>query len=85
MISDSPDKLAKKMAQRLENRTALITGANRGIGLAIARAYAREGARLLLAGRREDALKKVQAEIAAAGSHSGRRGEVIRDANIKVE
>jgi NAD(P)-dependent dehydrogenase (short-subunit alcohol dehydrogenase family) len=55
------------MARRLENRTALITGANRGIGLAIARAYAREGARLLLAGRREDALKKVQAEIAAAG------------------
>jgi NAD(P)-dependent dehydrogenase (short-subunit alcohol dehydrogenase family) len=55
------------MARRLENRTALVTGANRGIGLAIAKAYAKEGARLLLAGRNADALKRVQSEIAAAG------------------
>ena len=51
------------MARRLENRTALITGANRGIGLAIAKAYAKEGARLLLAGRNEAALKLVQSDI----------------------
>jgi NAD(P)-dependent dehydrogenase (short-subunit alcohol dehydrogenase family) len=55
------------MARKLENRTALITGANRGIGLAIARAYAKEGAKVLLAGRNDAALKRVQAEIAAAG------------------
>lgn len=58
------------MARKLENRTALITGANRGIGLAIARAYAKEGAKLLLAGRNEAALKRVQAEIAAAGGEA---------------
>lgn len=51
------------MARRLENRTALITGANRGIGLAVAKAYAKEGARLLLAGRNEAALKAVQSDI----------------------
>ena len=51
------------MARRLENRTALITGANRGIGLAIAKAYAKEGARLLLAGRNEAALKLVQSDV----------------------
>ena len=55
------------MARKLENRTALITGANRGIGLAVARAYAKEGARLLLAGRNAGALQRVQSEIAAAG------------------
>ena len=58
------------MARKLENRTALITGANRGIGLAIARAYAKEGAKLLLAGRNEAALERVRAEIAAAGGEA---------------
>jgi NAD(P)-dependent dehydrogenase (short-subunit alcohol dehydrogenase family) len=58
------------MTRKLENRTALITGANRGIGLAIARAYAKEGAKVLLAGRNEAALKRVQAEIAAAGGEA---------------
>jgi len=52
---------------RLQNRTALVTGANRGIGLAIARELAKEGATVLLAGRKKAALDKVRKEIAAAG------------------
>lgn len=55
------------MPGTLQNRTALITGANRGIGLAVARAYAKEGAKLLLAGRSAEALQRVQSEITAAG------------------
>jgi NAD(P)-dependent dehydrogenase (short-subunit alcohol dehydrogenase family) len=52
--------------KKLQSRTALITGANRGIGLAIARAYAREGARCILAGRNTAELEKVAREIGNA-------------------
>src|SRR5450755_5125007 len=47
----------------LSGRLALITGANRGIGLAIARALAREGYDLIITGRGERALAKARAEL----------------------
>src|ERR1700736_3241743 len=47
----------------LSGRLALITGANRGIGLAIARALAREGCNLLITGRDERALAKARIEL----------------------
>lgn len=47
---------------RLDGRVAVVTGASRGIGLAIAEAFVGAGARVLITGRREDAL----AEAAAA-------------------
>jgi NAD(P)-dependent dehydrogenase (short-subunit alcohol dehydrogenase family) len=48
---------------RLRGRTALITGATRGIGLAIARAFAAEGSNLVVAGRDEKALKEIGREL----------------------
>jgi 3-oxoacyl-[acyl-carrier protein] reductase len=48
---------------RLENKTALITGAGSGIGLAIAETYAREGARVALADIDFDGAKKAARTI----------------------
>lgn len=44
----------------LHGKCALITGASKGIGSAIAEAFAREGAELVLVGRSEDSLQEVQ-------------------------
>ncbi|MFF7980948.1 SDR family NAD(P)-dependent oxidoreductase, partial [Streptomyces sp. NPDC007901] len=41
---------------QLDGKTALVTGASSGIGLAIARRFAAEGATVYLTGRRKDAL-----------------------------
>ena len=47
----------------LSGRLALVTGANRGIGLAIARALACEGCNLIITGRDERALAKARADL----------------------
>ena len=52
---------------RFDGRIALVTGASRGIGEAIARRLASEGAHVLAAARSADALARVVGEIAATG------------------
>jgi NAD(P)-dependent dehydrogenase (short-subunit alcohol dehydrogenase family) len=50
----------------LRNCTALVTGASRGIGLAIARALAKEGCTLILTARSEAALNRIRRELSSA-------------------
>jgi NAD(P)-dependent dehydrogenase (short-subunit alcohol dehydrogenase family) len=47
--------------------TAFITGAGRGIGEAIARAFVREGLRVVVAARTQDEIERVASEIRAQG------------------
>ncbi len=52
---------------KLENKIALITGSSRGIGAAIARSFAQEGARVVLHGRDIEALESVKNTIEKVG------------------
>jgi 3-oxoacyl-[acyl-carrier protein] reductase len=54
----------------LENKNAVIYGGGGAIGGAVARAFAREGARVFLAGRTLAKLERVAREISAAGGRA---------------
>lgn len=49
--------------RRLEERVALVTGASRGIGLAVARRIVQEGGRVCLTGRQQEGLDAAVAEL----------------------
>ena len=51
----------------MQDKVALVAGATSGIGEATARMFAREGARVMLAGRRESLLQEICADIANKG------------------
>jgi len=52
---------------RLENKIAIVTGGNSGIGRATARLFCKEGAKVVITGRRDAENKKVVNEITAEG------------------
>ncbi|HIJ42569.1 MAG: SDR family NAD(P)-dependent oxidoreductase [Rhodospirillales bacterium] len=56
--------------RRLQGRVALVTGASRGIGRAVALRYAKEGAHLVLTARTQGALEELDDEIRGLGSQA---------------
>ncbi len=58
------------MSGRLNGRIALVTGASRGIGRALATRFAEEGADLVLVARTTGALEELDDEIQALGRHA---------------
>jgi NADP-dependent 3-hydroxy acid dehydrogenase YdfG len=55
------------MAERLTNQVVVVVGASSGIGRETAILFAREGARVVAAARRDDRLRGLQQELAAEG------------------
>jgi NAD(P)-dependent dehydrogenase (short-subunit alcohol dehydrogenase family) len=55
--------------QHLRNQIALVTGATRGIGLAIAHALAAQGCNLVITGRDQPALRRIGRELASKKIH----------------
>lgn len=66
--------------KQLDGKVAIVTGASSGIGLAAAKLFAAEGARVVLVARRHDALDAAAKEIRAAGGECAVHvGDVARE------
>lgn len=76
----------------LQSKTAIITGASRGIGEAIAHAFADAGAAVVLAARKPEALHAVADAITKKGgraiavpTHTGKKDDVVKLVQAAVE
>ena len=65
----------------LANKVALVTGASRGIGLAIARALGDAGAAVVITGRKADAIRDAEQQLTAAGIQA--RGVVAHAGKVE--
>src|ERR1700737_2633540 len=67
----------------MTSQVALITGASRGLGLEVARAYARRGLRLILTARGAEALQLATDEIRLATEVVALPGDVGNPADVE--
>lgn len=73
------------MTQVLQGKVAVITGGTRGFGLAVARAYAAEGAAVVISGRTAQAVEAVVSGLTAAGVQaSGLRADATEAAQVQT-
>jgi NAD(P)-dependent dehydrogenase (short-subunit alcohol dehydrogenase family) len=64
------------MSQKLSNKVAVVTGGTSGIGLAIAKRFAQEGAKVAVTGRNQKSIDQAVAEIGA--NSLGIQGDVSK-------
>ncbi|TSA85878.1 glucose 1-dehydrogenase [Deinococcus detaillensis] len=70
-MTDSSARAAGVLSKfRLDGKTAVVTGATRGIGRALARALAEAGANIVIVGRDEAAAREVEAELSELGTQT---------------
>ncbi len=55
----------------LKNKRVLVTGSSSGLGFAVAKEYLREGAQVVICGRRENVLETAEAELSKLGKVNG--------------
>lgn len=70
---------------KLSEQVAVITGASRGLGFEIAKAYAERGAKLVIAARDESALRAAEVELAKRTDVVALAVDVSQDAELLVQ
>jgi 3-hydroxybutyrate dehydrogenase len=71
------------MSGQLDGRVALVTGGTRGLGRAIADAFLREGARVMVTGRSEEKGRQALTNFGAGAAASFVAGDVTRQADSR--
>jgi len=80
----SDESMANELIKKLRGKVALITGGSRGIGRAIAAAYADQGAEVFICGRNTHDIAQAAAEIRlAGGAIDGTSGDLAKPADVQ--